>query len=161
MKDKIYFECCNRFKSVKNISNNIFKLIFDNPKYSILYTLNQHWKNIIDLNYYKYTEIEKIFFIQNTKKINLYIISYNSSISFFINNNKLYIIDKINALFGCNLVNQLFVKEIPKSIIKVQSNHLKNINKEKLNNYTVNINNVNNKKLKVKLDELAKLVLVK
>ena len=57
----------------------------------------------------------------------MYFVSYNSATSFYLNNNKQYIIEKINTLFGYGAVMNLFVKEVPtivkrKAVKKVENN---------------------------------------
>jgi hypothetical protein len=43
-------------------------------------------------------------------------VSYNSSASFYLSSNSQYIVDKINALFGHELITRLLLKEIPTAV---------------------------------------------
>ena len=109
---------------LSNCLKKILKPILKN--YSpILLILKRNWENIIGSKYYKYCQPEKCNFKKqlidgNIKTIKydgtLYIVCFNSVVSFFIENNKLYIIEKINIIFGRKLISQIKIKQNPKII---------------------------------------------
>ncbi|MDR1499040.1 MAG: DciA family protein [Rickettsiales bacterium] len=110
----------NKFKSFQYYSRTVFGPLLKNPRYSFLYLVCKNWEDIVEPNYKHYCRVEKVTLLNENKQGNLYIISFNSSTSFYLNNNKQYIIEKINTLFGYGAVSNLFIKEIPR-IVKVEN----------------------------------------
>ena len=152
--DKSYFECKNRFVKFQRFSAEILKPIINNPKFALLYTINKHWKEIIGERFFNYTEIEKATLLNENKNANLYIKSYNSAVSFEINNNKTYILEKINNLFGYKAILNLYIQEIPKRIY-IEPEKKYTVNQEKLQKYENIIADSPDNNLKNKLIELA------
>ncbi|MBR2140775.1 MAG: hypothetical protein IJ853_00250 [Rickettsiales bacterium] len=117
----------NRFRSLQNISRAILKPILKNPKFNFFYTIANNMFNVVDKKYLEYCCVDKVSLDKECKQGNVYFVSYNSATSFYLNNNKQYIIEKINTLFGYGAVMNLFVKEVPtivkrKAVKKVENN---------------------------------------
>lgn len=130
--------------SAKQILNPILK----NPKYVIIYEIIRNWENIIGIKYKDYCILEKITMLNDKKQANIIIKSYNSSTSFFLNNNSQYIIDKINSIFGYQIISKFLIKEVP-TLIKIESKiNTKTTNDTK----TLNISIVNTDLKKSLLD---------
>lgn len=150
MKTEI-IEFQNRFRSLQAISRNLLKPILKNPKFNFFYTISLNLSNVINIKYIDYCKLKKVTLDKEGKQGNVYIISYNSAVSFYLNNNKQYIIEKINTLFGYNAVINLFIQEVPTLIKK------NNINKEQKQNKDVILKtNITNEILKQSLIELGK-----
>ena len=83
----------------------------------IILILKRNWQNILGEKYYKFCEAENVYFSKNKKNHGiLNIICFNNVISFYIENNKFFILDKINAIFGYCLIQDIKVKQQPKMI---------------------------------------------
>ena len=91
--------------------NQILKNISKTPQYSALTKIYRNWDNIIDNEFLKFCYPLKITIQGNYGT--LFVISNNSATSFYINNNKNYILSKINTYFGQNTITKLIIKEIP------------------------------------------------
>jgi hypothetical protein len=79
-----------------------------------------NWKTVVGEKYFDYCTLEKIR--ADHSKMDghvVYLISYNSSASFYLSNNSQYILDRINSLFGYELATKLQVKEIP-TVVRVR-----------------------------------------
>lgn len=90
--------------------------ILNKPKYIITYKIVTNWKFIIGEKYKNHCVLGKINLIPTKKKdgknrITILINSYNSATSFFLNGNLSYIRDRINVLFGYDLVDKILLKE--------------------------------------------------
>lgn len=133
-------------------SRIILKPILKNPKCAFLYTLANNWSNIIISKYLDYCKLEKVTLNKEKKQGNVYMITYNSATSFYINNNKEYIIEKMNCLFGYKAVLKLYVKEVPTVVKKKE--------KIKINtNFSLKNENINSE-LKSALEELGSTIYV-
>lgn len=104
-------------RSFQSYSRELLKPILKNPKCNFLYTVSSNLINIVGSKYADYCKIEKATLSKEQNKANLYLITFNSATSFYINNNKEYIIEKINILFGYNIISNLYIQEIP-TIVK-------------------------------------------
>ena len=138
----------NRFRSFQNITRNILKPILKNPKFNFFYTISNNWINVVGSKYLDYCCVKKVSLDKDGKQGNIYIVSYNSATSFYLNNNKQYIIERINTLFGYNAVLNIYIKEIPTIVRK------KNIKKNAINkevNLCLNVENVGLKKALMEL----------
>ena len=102
--------------SFQKYSRELLRPILKNPKCSFLYTISSNMLNIVGSKYINYCKIEKVTLNKENKQGNVYMIIYNSATSFYINNNKDYIMEKINTLFGYKAVLNLYLKEIPIAI---------------------------------------------
>ena len=109
--------------------------------------------NIVGSKYINYCKIEKVTLNKENKQGNVYMITYNSATSFYINNNREYIIEKINTLFGYKAVLNLYLKEVP-TMVNIEKKEIK-INR----NFSLNIENIDDK-LKKSLDELGSTIFV-
>jgi hypothetical protein len=92
----------------------LLRPIMRNPVYYVMYNIMSNWKTVVDEKYVDYCILERI----RTDNLNAggyvaYLVSYNSSTSFYLSSNSQYIVDRINSLFGHELVSRLLVKEIP------------------------------------------------
>ena len=62
--------------------------------------------------FYEFCEPEKTYFNKNKKNDGiLYIKCFNNVISFYIENNKNYILEKINAIFGYTIIKDIKLKQ--------------------------------------------------
>ena len=78
----------------------------------IILILKRNWCNILGEKYYEFCEAENVYFSKNKKNHGiLNIICFNNVISFYIENNKFFILDKINAIFGYCLIQDIKVKQ--------------------------------------------------
>jgi hypothetical protein len=152
---KFYRERSNRTQKLYNIAVQILKPILKIPKASLLYTIHKNWGEMIGKEFIDYTKVERVALARNQKIANLYVISFNSAVSFYINNNKSYILDRINNFFGYRAVTDLYVKEIPRIVLKSAPKY--EINEEKLAKF-IETNDIGNDALREKLNELAKEV---
>lgn len=139
----------NRFRSFQNITRNILKPILKNPKFNFFYTISNNWINVVGSKYLDYCCVKKVSLDKDGRQGNIYIVSYNSATSFYLNNNKQYIIERINTLFGYNAVLNVYIKEIPTIVRK------KNIKKNAINKEVNLCLNVENEGLKRALMELG------
>ena len=114
-------------KSFQSYSRELLKPILKNPKCNFLYTISTNLINIVGSKYIDYCKISKVSLNKEQNQASIYLITYNSATSFYINNNKEYIIEKINTLFGYNIVSKLYIQEVP-TIIKNKKSNIK-INK--------------------------------
>ncbi|MDR0571752.1 MAG: DUF721 domain-containing protein [Rickettsiales bacterium] len=152
MNDRYYLEYCNRFKKLHNLTKDVLRPILKTPKASLLYTINRNWKSIMGEKYVDFAVVEKVVLLKNQKTANLYVTTFNLSTSFFINNSKSYILDKINNHFGYKAIVNLYLKEVPKTVIKTVK--MCEIDDNKLIHYNTN-NNTKDETLRNKLNELA------
>lgn len=113
-----FIEFQNRFRSLKNVSRLLLKPILKNPKFNFFYTIANNWSNIVTEKYVDYCYVQKVSLDKENRQGKVYLISFNSAVSFYLNNNKQYIIEKINTLFGYNATTDIFIKEIPTFIHK-------------------------------------------
>ena len=139
----------NRFRSFQNITRNILKPILKNPKFNFFYTISNNWINVVGSKYLDYCCVKKVSLDKDGRQGNIYIASYNSATSFYLNNHKQYIIERINTLFGYNAVLNVYIKEIPTIVRK------KNIKKNAINKEVNLCINVENEGLKRALMELG------
>lgn len=142
----------NRFRSLQSISRNLLKPILKNPKFNFFYTISNNWASIIEIKYLDYCYIQKVNLDNESRQGNVYIVSFNSATSFYLNNNKQYIIEKINTLFGYNAVKNFFIKEIPTIVNK------KITKNNKIEKEVVLSINIENDKLKQSLIDLGKTI---
>lgn len=110
----------------------------------IILILKRNWQNILGEKYYEFCEAENIYFSKNKKNHGiLNIICFNNVISFYIENNKFFILDKINAIFGYCLIQDIKVKQQPKIIKNLYKKNKaldKNI-EDFLNNVVIKVDN--------------------
>jgi hypothetical protein len=151
-KDKIYFECFNGFRSFRDISRGALKPLLRSSKAALLYTVNRNWKSIIGKEFFDCAEVEKVVMLPEERTAKLYVTSFNSSVSFYINNNKTYILDKINNFFGYRAVLDMLLREIPRPTRSAEKKYVADI--ESLKKFE-EINAVKDTALRGKLRELA------
>jgi hypothetical protein len=83
-----------------------------------MYNIISNWKIVIDEKYGDYCTLTRITSDQYKAEGHVaHLVSYNSSASFYLSSNSQYIVDRINSLFGHELITRLMIKEIP-TIIK-------------------------------------------
>lgn len=147
-------------KDVEFLLKNILKPVLKN--YSpIILILKRNWQNILGERYYEFCEAEKVFFNKNKKNDGiLYIVCFNNVISFYIENNKFFIIEKINSIFGYSMIKNLKIIQRPKIIKNYlkKSIKLKNEDKKYIENTAKNIKD---KSLKYSLENLGKSIFLK
>ncbi len=103
-------------KEINIVVKDVIKPILKN--YSpVIIIIRRNWNAIIGERYFDFCEADKVFFQKNKKNDgNLYVKCFNNVISFYIENNKLFIIEKINSIFGYHLINDIKIKQEPKII---------------------------------------------
>ena len=110
----------NRFRSFQNVARGILKPVLKNPKFNFFYTISNNWFSVVGSKYVDYCCVKKVSLDKEGRQGSVYVVSYNSATSFYLNNNKQYIIEKINTLFGYNAVLNMYINEVP-MIIKKKS----------------------------------------
>ncbi len=151
----IYNSHLDRYKSFQFYSRQILNPFFKNPKCNFLYLVTKNLGKIVGEKYKEYCKVEKVNLINENRQGNIYLISFNSSVSFYLNNNKYYIIEKINAIFGYNAVGNLFIKEVPIIVRKKIEKTEKIVDEEKIKYINTIVENVENKDLKKALIDLG------
>lgn len=103
-------------KEIDSIVKDILKPIL--KSYSpVILIVKRNWANLMGEKYYEFCEPEKATFKKGKKNDGtLYIKCFNNVISFYIENNKLFILEKINSIFGYNLIGDIRIKQEPKII---------------------------------------------
>lgn len=147
-------------KDINYLVRNIVKPITKN--YSpVLLILTRNWENIIGEKYVDFCEVEKVSFQKNKKNDGtIYIKAFNNVISFYIENNKEFILEKINAIFGYSLISKIFIKQTPKIVKQYQQNTKKINDNDK--QFLIEITkNLEENELKESLNELGKTILKK
>lgn len=147
-------------KDINYLVRNIVKPITKN--YSpVLLILTRNWENIIGEKYVDFCEVEKVSFQKNKKNDGtIYIKTFNNVISFYIENNKEFILEKINAIFGYSLISKIFIKQTPKIVKQYQQNTKKINDNDK--QFLIEITkNLEENELKESLNELGKTILKK
>jgi hypothetical protein len=82
-----------------------------------LLILNRNWSSIVGDKYREYCIPDKVIFVKNTKNNGiLYIKVFNSVVSFYIDNNKKILIEKINTIFGYSMIKDIKLKQEPKIV---------------------------------------------
>jgi hypothetical protein len=107
------FRTNGRFTSLAASAEKLLRQITDKPKYQIIHNIVVNWKNIIDERYWNYCVFEKITLDKSCESGTAYIISYNSSASFYLGSSGQYIVDKMNSVLGRKLIVKILVREIP------------------------------------------------
>ena len=145
-------------KDINYLVRDIVKPITKN--YSpVLLILTRNWENIIGEKYADFCEVEKVSFQKNKKNDGtIYIKAFNNVISFYIENNKEFILEKINAIFGYSLISKIFIKQTPKIIKQYQQNTKKISDNDK--QFLISITqNLEENELKDSLNKLGEMIL--
>ena len=145
-------------KDINYLVRNIVKPITKN--YSpVLLILTRNWENIIGEKYAEFCEVEKVSFQKNKKNNGIiYIKAFNNVISFYIENNKEFILEKINAIFGYSLISKIFIKQTPKIVKQYQQNTKKISDNDK--QFLADITqNLEENELKDSLNKLGEMIL--
>ncbi|MDR1495031.1 MAG: DUF721 domain-containing protein [Rickettsiales bacterium] len=107
------FSTGNRFVSLATSAKKLLGPVVNEPKYKIIHNILTNWKNIVGEKYERFCSFERIILDRTGSQGTIYLISYNSSASFYLGNNSLYLVDKINSLFGEEIISKILVREIP------------------------------------------------
>ncbi|MDR3079137.1 MAG: DUF721 domain-containing protein [Rickettsiales bacterium] len=102
-----------RFVSLASSARRLLGHLGDDPRYQIIHGLVTNWKAIVGEKYERYCAFEKISGERSTSQGTVYLISYNSSASFFLSSNSQYLVDRMNSIFGRRVVTRVLVREIP------------------------------------------------
>lgn len=145
-------------KDINYLVRNIVKPITKN--YSpVLLILTRNWENIIGEKYAEFCEVEKVSFQKNKKNDGIiYIKAFNNVISFYIENNKEFILEKINAIFGYSLISKIVIKQTPK-IVKQYQQNTKKISDNDKQFLTEITQNLEESDLKESLNKLGEMIL--
>ena len=143
-------------KEINFIVRNLVKPILKD--YSpVLLILKRNWENLLGQKYFEFCEAEKVYFQKYKKNSGiLYIFAFNSVVSFYISNNKSFIIEKINSIFGYNLIVDIKIKQTPKIVKKKEKEIC--ISEEKIKQVELSIEFIENEELKISLKELGLIV---
>lgn len=126
-------------KSICKTINSVVKSLSKNPSFSSLNKIYRNWDNIVDRKYLKYCYPLKVNINFELKTGKLIIVSHNPATSFYLNNNKNYILAKINTYFGYNSIISFQIKEIP---IIIEDNYTKKQKKELTTEQLKKINDI-------------------
>ncbi|HSQ97678.1 MAG TPA: DciA family protein [Rickettsiales bacterium] len=144
-------------KDINFVIRDVIKPITKN--YSpVLLILMRNWQNIMGEKYYEFCEVEKVSFPKN-KKIGgiIHIIAFNNVISFYIENNKSFILEKMNAIFGYGLLSDIKIKQLPKLVKQHKNNPIKLDTKDEkaIDNLT---SKIDDNELKKSLNDLGRVI---
>lgn len=142
--------------SIKDTIGYLLKDKIKNPKFTALSKIYRNWEKVVGEKYLNYCFPSKIVLDKEQKYGNLYVISYNPAVSFYLNNNKIFIIAKINTFFGYNAIQNIYVIEHPKNItFDFITKNKETLTKEQ-NDFVNSINQNKNDSLSESLRTLAK-----
>lgn len=114
--------------SIKNSMNFLLKEKLKSPKFTALSKIYSNWEKIVGQKYLNYSYPSKITLDNEQKHGSLYVVSSNPIASFYLNNNKIYVLEKINTFFGYNAIQKIYVIENPMEIhtefIKIEKKEL-------------------------------------
>ena len=124
--------------------NSVVKSLSKSPNFNSLSKIFRNWSNIIDGKYLRYCYPLKVVTDVTQKTGKLIVVSNNPATSFYINNNKNYILSRINTYFGYNSIVSIQIKEIPMIIgdvyTKKQKKELTKEQQERIDSITDNDN---------------------
>lgn len=141
-------------KEINFIVKNVLKPILKNYSPVIL-IIRRNWNTLLSEKYYEFCEPEKVSFKKDKKNdATLYIKCFNTVISFYIENNKMFILEKINSIFGYNLIGDIKIRQDPR-IIKQYKKATPKIKEEDLNVINSAIYNIENEELKNSLKDFG------
>lgn len=130
-------------KEINIVVKDILKPILKN--YSpIILIMRRNWNALLGEKYYEFCEPEKVSFKKDKKNdATLYVKCFNTVISFYIENNKMFILEKINSIFGYNLIGDIKIKQDPRIIRQIKKSlpKLKNDDLEKIDSIITDIEN--------------------
>lgn len=144
-------------KDINFVIRDVVKPITKNFS-PVLLILIRNWQNIMGEKYYEFCEVERVSFPKGKKNnATIHINAFNNVISFYIENNKFFILDKINSIFGYGLISDIKIKQIPKIIKqhKIDNIKLNNDDEKTIDNL---ISNINDDELKQSLKNLGKIL---
>ena len=139
--------------SIKNSMDMLLKNRVQNPKFTALSKIYNNWEKIVGQKYLNYSYPSKITLDKEQKHGSLYVVSSNPAVSFYLNNNKIYILEKINTFFGYNAIQNIFLIENPmeirtefvkvekKILTKEQEDYINSINEGKNDVFSVALRN--------------------
>ena len=131
-------------KLLGNAINSVVKSLSKSPNFSSLTKIFRNWSNVVDERFRKYCYPLKVVTDITRKSGKLIVVSNNPMASFYINNNKNYILSRINTYFGYNSIVSIQVREIPIIIsdvyIKKQKKELTKEQQERIDNIVDNGN---------------------
>lgn len=123
--------------SIKNTVDFLLKDKLKSPKFTALSKIYSNWEKIVGQKYLNYSYPSKITLDNEQQHGSLYVVSSNPVASFYLNNNKIYILEKINTFFGYNAIQQMYIIEKPMEIhtefIKKEKKELTEEQKDKIN----------------------------
>ena len=135
-------------KDLKSSLRNVLKDKINNYNSSIL-IIKRNWFNIIGKKYYDFCEADKILFKKNKNLEGfLYVKCYNTTISFYIEQYKILILEKINLIFGYDLIKDIRIIQSPKFIKIYQKKEKIKLTKEEEEEIEKKTKNIKDKELK-------------
>lgn len=144
-------------KDINFIVRDIVKPITKNFS-PVLLILMRNWQNIMGEKYYEFCEVEKIVFPKGKKNEGtIYINAFNNVISFYIENNKYFILEKINSIFGYGLISNIKIKQLPKQV-KQRKLNIPKLNENDIKTISNLTSNIDDTELKKSLDALGQAV---
>lgn len=145
-------------QNLKSLINFILKDKIKNVKFSVLNKIYNNWVNIVGQKYLDYCYPSKISLDHEQKTGSLYIVCYNPAVSFFLNNNKIFILEKINFYFGYKAIKNFFIIENPMVLKNNYIQHKKENLTEEQTKLIENINKNQDDKLSQSLRFLTKSI---
>lgn len=144
-------------KDINFVIRNVVKPITKSFS-PVLLILIRNWQNIMGEKYYEFCEVERVSFPKGKKNNGtIHINAFNNVISFYIENNKFFILDKINSIFGYGLISDIKIKQLPKIVNQHKTNDIKlSDNDEKIINNSVS--EIDNDELKQSLKNLGEIL---
>ena len=141
-------------KEINFFVKDIVKPILKN--YSpVIIIIRRNWASIVGEKYFDFCEPDKVFFQKNKKNDgNLYVKCFNNVISFYIENNKFFILEKINSIFGYHLIADIKIKQEPK-LVKQYNKKPQKLNIDDETKIKNTLKDVENCDLKTALESLG------
>jgi len=103
-------------REVRFIVDSIIKPALKGHQPALL-IIKRNWDSIITDRYRSSCEAEKVSFKRGEKNYGvLYIVSFNGVASFYIENNRMFVIDKINTIFGYSLIQEIKIRQEPREV---------------------------------------------
>lgn len=110
-------------KEINRIIGTMLKPVLKNYSPVIL-LIRRNWEQIVGAKYVDFCEVDRVGFQKNKRNDGVaYITTFNNVVSFYIQNNKIFILDKINSIFGYSLIVDIKLKQVPK-VVKIQKKEI-------------------------------------
>jgi len=148
------------FQGKQSIESVLSKLIkpIKSKDLLTLFIVHKNWQNIISDKYYKYCKPYKITFSRDYKTATLYVKAFNSGVSFYLENHRLYLMEKTNIYFKSNLITKIVIKQEAKHIIEYCQKTEKHITASQKKEIQDIVKNVSDSSLKQELQNFGEIL---